>query len=117
MPASRRIRHRNAFQQVFRVGSVAADSVLVVHALRSSGITQLGISVSRKTGNAVTRNRWKRLIREAFRMNYTRLPPNMCLIVRPRKGASPELTAITQSLIRLSKRLDKQSVKYLSCQR
>lgn len=114
LPPERRIRHRNDFQDVFRSGTVDADSTLVVHALRSSGMTRLGISVSRKTGNAVTRNRWKRLIREAFRLNYDQLPPNVCLIVRPRKGASPELPLIAKSLIRLSNRLASRNLKYLS---
>lgn len=114
LPPERRIRHRNEFQDVFQNGSVVFDSMLVVHALRSTGWTRLGISVSRKTGKAVHRNRWKRLIREAFRLNYHRLPQNVCLIVRPRKGATPELTAIAGSLIRLSHRLAEKNLKDLS---
>ncbi|MBW2169268.1 MAG: ribonuclease P protein component, partial [Deltaproteobacteria bacterium] len=38
------------------------------------GITRLGLTVSRKTGNAVKRNRVKRLIREFFRLNDTYFP-------------------------------------------
>lgn len=114
LPPERRIQHRNEFQDIFRSGTVDVDSTLVVHAMRSSGVTRLGISVSRKTGNAVTRNRWKRLIREAFRLNYDRLPPNVCLIARPRKGASPELGMIANSLLRLSNRLASRNLKYLS---
>jgi ribonuclease P protein component len=114
LPPEHRVRHRNDFRNVFQFGTVDSDAVLVVHALRSTDATRLGISVSRKTGNAVTRNRWKRLIREAFRLSYAQLPRNMCLIVRPRKGASPELHMIVNSLMRLSNRLAARNLKYLS---
>lgn len=52
---------------------------------------RLGITVSRRVGNAVTRNRVKRAIREWFRGSRERLPAAGDLVVIARKGAS-ELT-------------------------
>ena len=44
---------------------------------------RLGISASRRIGGAVVRNRWKRLLREAFRLTRPQLPEGIDLIVIP----------------------------------
>jgi ribonuclease P protein component len=52
------------------------------------GITRLGLTVSRKTGNAVKRNRVKRLIREFFRLNDTCFPLGYDIVITTKKDAS-----------------------------
>ncbi|MBW2033337.1 MAG: ribonuclease P protein component [Deltaproteobacteria bacterium] len=52
------------------------------------GITRLGLTVSRKTGNAVKRNRVKRLIREFFRLNDTYFPQGYDIVITAKKDAS-----------------------------
>jgi len=52
------------------------------------GITRLGLTVSRKTGNAVKRNRVKRLIREFFRLNDTYFPLGYDIVITAKKDAS-----------------------------
>jgi ribonuclease P protein component len=66
---------------------------------------RLGLSVSRKVGGAVLRNRWKRLIREAFRTSRPRLPEGLDLVVIPRKKDDPELCQIQNSLADLAGRI------------
>lgn len=49
--------------------------------------TKLGITASRHYGGAVTRNRFKRVTREAFRLCQSRLQPGFELNVKPRQTA------------------------------
>ena len=44
------------------------------------GATRLGITVTRKVGNAVARNRIKRMVREVFRQNRERLPAGLDVV-------------------------------------
>ncbi len=50
---------------------------------------RLGVVVTRKTGTAVMRNRWKRIIRELFRENQDRLTPgdHVVIVRRSTRGA------------------------------
>ena len=51
------------------------------------GITRLGITVSKTTGNAVKRNRVKRLLREFFRLHKTHFPQGYDIVIAAKKGA------------------------------
>lgn len=53
----------------------------------SSKVTRLGLTVSKKFGDAHCRNRFKRLVREAFRLSYDALVIGVDLNIRPRFSA------------------------------
>ena len=98
-----RLRTAADFDRVYRARTSAADGVMVVYGLPNDGPhTRLGLSVSRKVGNAVVRNRWKRIIREAFRLNVAALPQQLDLIVIPRPSQSPNFCDASASLVRLA---------------
>ena len=103
---SARLRRRAEFDRVYDSDVFATDNVLVVRGC-PNGLehSRLGISVSRKVGGAVVRNRWKRLLREAFRLSRATIPKGLDLVVRPRRGAQIEFLAIRESLAKLSGRI------------
>lgn len=67
-PKSVRLLKRDEFQQTWKHGRKKhTHHFIVVIRSRDDSMLRLGITASRKTGNAVVRNRIKRLVREYFR--------------------------------------------------
>ena len=97
------------FDRVFATRAYAADDQLIVHGCANElPISRLGLSVSKKSGNAVARNYWKRSIREAFRRSRAELPVGIDVVVRPQKGATADSLIIAQSLPALVRKLAKR---------
>lgn len=94
------------FRRVFDAKQSVADRQLIIYARENDRpYSRLGLAVSKKAGNAVVRNRWKRRIREAFRLQRAQLPHGLDLIVLPKRGANPEFAKIHRSLGKLVVRL------------
>jgi ribonuclease P protein component len=82
---SRRLRRRAEFQHVFDTGQrVRGRFFTLIVAPSQESNTRLGIVASRKMGDAVRRNRAKRLIREMFRRNVFEYDRGQDVVVIPR---------------------------------
>src|SRR5437588_11131007 len=94
------------FRKVFARRRSVSDSWLIVYACEN-GLPhlRLGLSVSRKVGPAVHRNRLRRLYREAFRLTRHEMPVGLDLILIPRRPEEPDLDVLKQVLPRLVRQL------------
>jgi len=107
-PASRRLRSSHEFQHCYGSGIRAGDEHLLIFAAASRhSFPRTGVSVSRKHGNAVHRNRKKRLLREAFRLSQHELP-HCDFVLVPRQSRESTLHDYQSSLQKLAPRLDRR---------
>jgi ribonuclease P protein component len=103
-PQSHRLKTPPEFKRVYDRKRSASDDLLVVYAGENDRPhPRLGVSVSRKVGGAVVRNRVKRLFREAFRLTQHELPAGVDFILIPRVGVEPDLERLKASLVRLAR--------------
>lgn len=105
LPPRLRIRRTSDFRRVYQRRCAVSDDTLVVYGCENQlDHPRLGLSVSRKVGGAVQRNRWKRLLREAFRHQLAALPAGIDLVLIPRGGEPPSRQALEIALVRLARR-------------
>ena len=99
-PRRLRLRRNREFQQVYSAGKRRHGAGFsLIFAPNGMGWTRLGISVRKKTGTAVRRNRIKRLFREAFRLHKERFPQACDVVITVRPGfACDSLTAVEAAL-------------------
>jgi ribonuclease P protein component len=90
-PRRRRLSRSAEFERVYRQGRSKGNRFLVLYAFPRADADdngpRLGLSVSRRVGGAVERNRVKRVLREAFWEEAERLPAGSDYVVVARPDA------------------------------
>lgn len=101
-----RLRRRSDINAVFDGGTSARDRLATMIA-RPNDLphTRTGVGISRRHGNAVRRNRIKRLCREALRLSRHDLPAGWDFMLLPRAGAKVTLASLQKSVVLLAGRL------------
>jgi ribonuclease P protein component len=88
---------------VFKQGISSASKYLVIYIKPNElGFNRFGLSVGKKIGKAVTRNRIKRLLKEAMRKNAQISPLSSDFVIIPKRSA---LTCKTDDLVKDIERL------------
>ncbi|MCL4108085.1 UNVERIFIED_CONTAM: hypothetical protein GTU68_012821 [Idotea baltica] len=107
--AEQRVKSGDDFRRCYNSGQRAGDGHLLVFVVPNQlPCSRLGVSVSKKHGNAVARNRKKRLLRESFRLLQHELPSGLDFVLVPRQRTDSTLADFQKSLKRLVAKLERR---------
>src|SRR5262245_66601042 len=106
------LRKSEEFRRVYNRRRSVSDECLIVYGCENGlEYLRLGLSVSRKFGGAVQRNRLRRLYREAFRLTRADMPGGLDLILIPRAPKPPTLDRLKIALPKLVNALARKLAK------
>lgn len=105
LPKRLRLLRPGEFERVFAAHCSASNHLIALHgAANQVDHPRLGLAVSRRVGGAVQRNRWKRVLREAFRLTQHDLPP-LDFVCVPCGQSPPTLSHLVQAIAALAARI------------
>ena len=88
-PKSARLLKSSQYKQLHRHSNrLFGQTIVIQFGKGRSSSAKLGITVSKKFGKAHKRNRFKRIVREAFRELYPLLPPSLEINISPQKNVN-----------------------------
>ncbi len=102
-PKRERILRPGEFRELYREGTkYSVGEFLLFVKAGDQGPTRIGFTVSRKIGNAATRNRIKRYLREVFRTQKGELKPDLKMVIVARPGSEQlDFTQCREKVVRL----------------
>jgi ribonuclease P protein component len=110
LPKKERLTRQKDYEAVYRAKKVYSDARLRIYARANGlGYSRIGYAIGKRIGKAFKRNRLKRLVREAFRKNKTKLPRGLDFVVIPRTDGEYTLDEISLSLKKLLEKAEGRS--------
>ena len=100
------LKKKKDFQAVYSRGESYANRFLVLYVFRSNGFQgKVGFAAGKKLGNAVKRNRVKRLLRESYRLHQEEIEEGISLLLVGRKAAlSAKCQDVERAFLALSRK-------------
>ena len=105
MKFSSSLKLNHIFQRLYH-SSGQANSYLVLYARKNrTNTNRVGITVSKKLGHAVVRNRVRRRLREIYRLNEAKFQPGWDIVVVARtKAVHGDFGKLTQAYLQLAEK-------------
>lgn len=100
----KRLKTQHDFDLVFTKGKRAYTKLVSMHYIESHDNVKIGVSVSKKHGNAVTRNRIKRLLRASYIPLIDQINKNVHIVFVPRVNEAYMFSEIQKSVVFLLKK-------------
>ncbi|MDQ0203321.1 ribonuclease P protein component [Pectinatus haikarae] len=100
------MQYNEEFQYIYQRAKTFSDRYIVMHIADNSKFNhKIGFAAGKKLGNAVVRNRIKRVLREIYRKNKKNISINCCILLVGRMASvNTDYTVIEKSFCRLCKR-------------
>lgn len=106
------LKDNKVFTRCFRKGNFASCEFVTAYFIpNKSPYNRIGISVGKKNGNAVQRNRIKRIIRAAYRLNESKFPIGYDIVFAARNNIAEKKSKDIEDFInrRLLKKMNSQN--------
>ena len=106
---SERIRHRTDFLRISKSAiKIKSRNFILLAEERPDNLTRVGITVSKKVGNAVARNRVKRLVREFYRLHKCLFLPSEIVFIARAGADRLDYSELCQELVNAVHKIGKQ---------
>ena len=105
MKFSTSLKLNHIFRRLYRTNGFAGPYLVLYARKNREGINRVGITVSKKLGKAHIRNRIRRRLREAYRLNEEKFLPGWDIVLVGRgKALDADFAAIMNSFLSLAKK-------------
>ena len=106
-PSRERIKNRKDFARVWETGKKGETVSAVFFFLKNNlPFSRLGLKLSKKVGNAVRRNRIKRILREIYRRNKKDMTEKADLVLIPKQGIQDDYWKLDAEFQTIIKRIN-----------
>ena len=105
MKFSSSLKLNHIFQRLYRTNGQAGPYMVLYARKNRTGTNRIGITVSKKLGHAVVRNRVRRRLRECYRLNEDKFQPGWDIVVVARtKAIRADFVKLQENYLELAKR-------------